>query len=131
MFSFDVSAIDIVLVVAVIVLLFLYPAHKKTQASTTERSHTPIIEKPYVPIVEKSSAPIIEEPHVEEEKPLQEEHKVDFSTIKSEDIAPKSSEIPLKCVHTFGYLGNRSKNTLIPDECLGCPKVMRCISQKG
>jgi hypothetical protein len=130
MFSFDVSAIDIVLIVAIIVLLFLYSASKKSRASTTEKSHTPIIEKPYVPIVEKPYAPIVEESQVEEIKPLQEKHEVVSETFKSEDIAPKSSASPPNCVHNFGYLGSRPKNTPIPDECLGCPKVMQCLSQK-
>jgi len=130
MFSFDVSAIDIVLVVAVIVLLFLYSAYKKSQTSPTEKSYTPLVEKPYVPILEKPYAPTIGESQVIEEKPLQEENEVISKTFKKQNIAPKSSASPPNCLHNLGYLGSRPKNTPIPDECLGCLKVMQCLLQK-
>jgi len=36
-------------------------------------------------------------------------------------------ERPSGCLHFFGYLRNIPKNTLIPDECLGCSKMVECL----
>jgi hypothetical protein len=36
-------------------------------------------------------------------------------------------ERPPGCLHFFGYLRNIPKNTLIPDECLGCSKMVECL----
>ncbi len=36
-------------------------------------------------------------------------------------------ERPSGCLHFFGYLRNMPKNTLIPDECLGCSKMVECL----
>jgi len=36
-------------------------------------------------------------------------------------------ERPSGCQHFFGYLRNMPKNTLIPDECLGCSKMVECL----
>jgi hypothetical protein len=43
--------------------------------------------------------------------------------------APKThvQERPSGCLHFFGYLRNMPKNTLIPDECLGCSKMVECL----
>jgi len=43
--------------------------------------------------------------------------------------APKTHvrERPSGCLHFFGYLRNIPKNTLIPDECLGCSKMVECL----
>jgi len=34
---------------------------------------------------------------------------------------------PAECSHFFGYLKGIPKNTLIPDECFRCPKMVQCI----
>ncbi len=31
------------------------------------------------------------------------------------------------CIHHFGYLANRDKEAPIPQECIICLKVLRCI----
>lgn len=33
------------------------------------------------------------------------------------------------CPHSFGYLNNRPKGTPIPDVCLTCPKITKCMLQ--
>jgi len=33
------------------------------------------------------------------------------------------------CPHSFGYLSNRPKGTSIPDVCLTCPKITKCMFQ--
>jgi len=32
-----------------------------------------------------------------------------------------------KCLNTFGYLGERSKGTEIPEECMMCQKLISCM----
>ena len=127
MFSFDVSAIDVVLALAVVVLLFFYSAHKKPKAPPIEKAHSSMIEETHVPAVEKSYAPIVEEPRVEETTQVREEYEVISKPAKLEDITSRSSESSPNCVHNFGYLESRPEKTSIPDECLGCPKVIKCL----
>ena len=31
------------------------------------------------------------------------------------------------CLHHYGYLHSLPKNTPIPDECFGCPKIVDCL----
>ena len=31
------------------------------------------------------------------------------------------------CTHKFGHLKSLPKNTPIPDECFGCPKILECL----
>jgi len=31
------------------------------------------------------------------------------------------------CSHEFGYLWSRPKDSAIPDECLICPRILRCM----
>ncbi len=38
---------------------------------------------------------------------------------------------PPGCSYYFGYLGELPKNTPIPDECLGCLKIMECLIKRS
>jgi hypothetical protein len=31
------------------------------------------------------------------------------------------------CIHQFGYLKDHPKDTPVPDECFGCPKILHCL----
>ena len=105
MFSFDVSAIDIVLAMAVVVLFVLYVAKK--QESERDLSTT-----------------------VEKVETLQENQKTASRTSKSrKNVRAKSQADFRNCVHSFGYLRSLPRNTPIPDECLGCPTVVQCVFQ--
>jgi len=103
MLSFDISAIDVVLLIAVIVLLLLFITQKRSQSATesqlTIQDRGGILEKP-----ETTSKPS-----------------------KNKLSAKQSSMDFQKCIHHFGYLRNLPQNTSVPDECFGCPKVMRCL----
>lgn len=41
----------------------------------------------------------------------------------------KPSPSPRNCPHFFGYVRSLPKNTPIPDECLGCPWIVQCLTQ--
>ena len=47
------------------------------------------------------------------------------------DLSVKTSsnkeKDPAECLNHFGYLANRDKETTIPQECISCLKVLKCI----
>ncbi len=103
MLSFELSAIDIVLLVAVMALFLLFITQRRGQVSTGSR----------LPVQDQER--ILEEPEAADQSTVQE-----FSE-------PRSAICFEKCVHNFGYLKNLPQNTPVPSECFGCPKVMRCL----
>ena len=42
----------------------------------------------------------------------------------------KEEKNHIKCPHNFGYLSKLPKNTLIPEECFFCSRVIDCIAPK-
>jgi hypothetical protein len=63
------------------------------------------------------------------EKPLEQVEPQKFFEKRQVPIAPPKhlQEKPSGCLNFFGYLRNMPKNTLIPDECLGCAKMVECL----
>lgn len=43
------------------------------------------------------------------------------------EMSSNEEKDPIECLHHFGYLANREKNTPIPQECINCPKALKCI----
>jgi len=39
----------------------------------------------------------------------------------------RESEQAVNCPHHLGYLKSRSKNEVVPDSCLTCPKILQCM----
>jgi len=103
MLSFELSAIDVVLVVAVLILFSLYVGRKPGASKTEPKSN------------------------VENAQKLQEKPKMTAKTQKSKAQAAQPPASFQKCAHHFGYLRNLPRNTPVPDECFGCPRVMRCL----
>jgi hypothetical protein len=103
MLSFEVSAIDVVLMISVIVLLALF--------ITQKRSHV---------VTESQSSTLTEEIKAEDQE--KEDQIIARDSKKGENISRFQ-----KCIHHFGYLSNLPQNTSVPDECFGCPKAMRCL----
>lgn len=103
MLSFEVSAIDLILAVAVIILLIFY---MKNSSAKTPAQEELLVEKENL-----SRKPDIEDARLEKEitKPT-----------------PKPQTDSAKCTYSFGYLRKLDKGASIPDECLGCSRVMEC-----
>jgi len=101
--SFELSVIDIALVIAVVILLMLFLTHKHGQLTT--KSELPITGQ------EKTS-----------EKP-----KVPVKTAQEKISKTQSPMDFQECAHHFGYLRNLPKGTPVPDECFGCKKILRCL----
>jgi len=103
MFSFEVSAIDIVLLIAAMILLLLIITQRKGQAA----AESPLSIR-------------------DTKKPLKKPETTDETAINK--FSEEQPQVGFqKCVHHFGYLRNFPKNTPVPDECFGCPKVLRCL----
>jgi hypothetical protein len=185
MFPFDLSFIDIALLIAITALIVLYvtlllrlkPSTKPTlEAHLDEETHIEgethieeergpekprttigdqtrrleIPEEPRKPVEasetrEKLFVPVgnrevPEEPEVQIETgevpeipKMPEEPVESFEFPKAEEetlaakppkVSPKSSS---ECPHYFGYLKKLPKNVPIPDECLGCVRIMECL----
>lgn len=118
MLSFEMSAIDLILAVAVIILLILY---------LTKSSAKPPVEEKM--LVEKESSS--REPVMEATLP---ETTISEATVPEEEIeSPVSSQPQPKtgsagCPYGFGYLRKLDKEASIPDGCLGCSRIMECYS---
>jgi len=101
--SFEVSVIDIALVIAVVILLMLFLTHRHGQ-STTES----------------------ELPMTGQKKPS-EKPKVSVKVAQEKISKTQSPTDFQECVHHFGYLRNLPKGTPVPDECFGCKKILQCL----
>jgi len=103
MLSFELSAIDLVLAIAVIILLIL---HIK-KASTKPSKEKVLIKNG------NSSKQTMEDlkPEKEMERPT-----------------PKPQTDSTKCPYGFGYLKKLDKGASIPDKCLSCFRIMECYS---
>ena len=103
MFTFDLSATDFILAVAIVTLFVFVLSDRRSRATTVKDTHDNKEN-----ISRKSN---LETKNNKEKKP-------------SDKLTPTNFQ---KCVHRFGYLKNLPQNTPVPDECFGCPEVMRCL----
>jgi hypothetical protein len=103
MLSFEVSAIDVVLLVAVLVLLLLFISQRRGHSAAEPRLDTDVQEK------------------------LSKKKAVKVEKAAEDSVKKQSTEGFQECAHEFGYLKDMPKNTPVPDECFGCPNVLRCM----
>jgi hypothetical protein len=108
MLSFELSAIDIILALAVIVLLVLYITKSSAKPSTEEK-----------PLIERKSP---------SEKPAEEIAMPGGERRRLMSSQPQPQTGSVKCPYGFGYLRKRDKEASIPDECLGCSRILECSS---
>jgi len=101
MLSFELSVMDLVLVIAIITLLILYI----TKASTRYDVKPKLSSK--------------------QEKVSEESDRC--KTPKSPNGSP---ELPLKCPHHFGYLRTLPLGSSVPEECYSCSRMMQCLFQR-
>lgn len=105
MLSFDISVIDVVLSIVILILLLLFVTQRKGQSGTVRRTTM------------MSGKETLEEPEV-------------GGKISVEINPDKPSADSFQgCVHQFGHLRSMPKSTAVPEECFGCPKVLRCMFQ--
>jgi cytoskeletal protein RodZ len=105
MLSFDLSAIDVVLLVAVLILFSLYVARKPRASRTESKFESNADKKRTIPLIKKKNS---------------------STKLKTSSSTQPNAESQ-NCAHEFGYLKDLPRNTPVPDECFGCPKVMQCL----
>jgi hypothetical protein len=103
MLSFDITAVDVVLLIAVLVLFLLFIAQRRSQ----------VVSETQLPAHDRVEIP---------EKP-----ETTVQASKGKPSVRHSPEDFQRCIHNFGYLKNLPANTPVPDECFGCTKAMRCL----
>jgi len=64
----------------------------------------------------------VQNPEIRRENPQK-----PFQFAKKHD-EKKPSEAAKSCSHFFGYVKTLPKNTPIPDECLWCPSIVKCLT---
>lgn len=104
MLSFELSAIDLILAIAVIILLMLYITKLSAKPSSGEKL-----------LVGKEGS---------SEKPATEATTPEEETKRLMTMQPQTGSV--RCLYGFGYLKKLDKEAPIPDECLGCSRIMEC-----
>ena len=106
MLSFEMSAIDLILAIAVIILLILYIT--KSSVKPPPREKLLVEEKK----PSKKSATEATTPEEERKKLMSTQPQTDST----------------KCPYGFGYLKKLDKGASIPEKCLSCSRIMECYS---
>ena len=106
MLSFELSAIDIVLAIAIIILLLLH--------------------------MKRTPAKYVIEPELSrnKRKTLEESRKniVMPKTSRKEELSYTGSlESSMDCPHHFGYLKTLPLGSSVPQECYNCSRMMQCL----
>lgn len=104
MLSFDLSAIDLVLVIAAVIILLLYVIRPSQSSARSSPS-----------VKEKRTGIRI---------------KI-FNIFRSKKIKASSQVSSFKCPYYFGYLNNISNESSIPEECYICPRMIQCAAREA
>lgn len=126
--SFMAQTLEVVGISRILALCLLvggvYSYSNKVKGSLHEEFIIPeqlIQERRTVETVDQDIAEAVDEDTVEVVAPIQEEH------LHSERIDEDSEREPASvCRYQLGYLRTLPKNAPIPDECLGCSRVIEC-----
>ena len=100
MLSFEISVIDVVLVLAIIVLLILYITKLSTKS----------VAEPEEKGAEKPSKAVGTQKSIEERR-----------------LQTRPQTRSLECPYHFGYLKKLPEHAPIPDECFRCPRMSECF----
>lgn len=106
MLSFELSVMDIVLAIAIIILLLLHISRMPTKSATEQKLSR------------------------ENRKPSKQSRKniVKLNTSKKKESSyTRSLEGSVKCPHRFGYLKTLPFGSSVPEECYGCSRMMQCL----
>jgi len=107
MISFEVSAIDIILVIAIFVLLILYMT-KLSEKSPEKTSFLPKVKKVVEPEKPKSWSRTDYT-----ESPLASRPRTDYN----------------ECPRGFGNIRKLGEDNSVSERCLGCYEIMECYSE--
>jgi hypothetical protein len=105
MLPFELSAIDLILVIAVVVLLILF---------LFKSSVKPSLQKKVTEHVERHRRQSMMTP------------VSDLEPEGRERISHQSQAASSECPYGFGYVRKRRRDGPIPDKCLGCSRLIEC-----
>lgn len=97
------------------------------EAKTSEPPNALIENKVSVIKVSKESESLENSPQTLESKPDLKPPKTNNKLTIKQTENDKRKERPEGCNHHFGYLGTLPKNTVTPDECYSCSKLIDCF----
>jgi hypothetical protein len=107
MLSFEISAVDVVLMIAMLVLFALFVTRGKNQPTAALRQG------------------------IDHQKGMSEETEMGEKTFAEGSFSRQPADGFRGCVHQFGFLRSMPENTAVPAECFGCPEVLRCMFKNG
>jgi hypothetical protein len=140
MLSFEISAVDLALFIAIIILFILYLRSSPNFDWLNKEKRT----KRFKTGSERTQERDQEERHVSFEtvnektqERDQEERHVSFETVNEKtqernefmDTEKRGLVVPLisgRCPYNFGYLRKLSDEASIPSECLECSRILEC-----
>lgn len=64
---------------------------------------------------------------IREIEPLKPEKIIEPPKLETTQPLKEASKSDGKCAYFVGYLNKRAKNTPIPEECLSCEDMMKCL----
>ncbi len=103
MLSFELSVVDVVLVMAIIVILLLQLKKAPTESSTEKLSD-------------------------EKGRPLEDlKSLITRNTSRKREIPTHAPEGSVDCSHHFGYLKTLPLGSVVPEECRSCSRATRCF----
>jgi len=120
MLPFELSTIDLILAIAVIILLILYIAKSSVKPPTEEKL-----------LAEEARAKIFERFRSKLSKVLDRLSSLSFFAGEGRRkvvVMRERATASTKCPYGFGYLKKFDKDGSIPDKCLVCSRLMECFS---
>lgn len=119
MFSLDPALVNVLLIAAVVTLSILFVVVLVKINPSTETAQN----------IQAEIDADVDRPKAIETSPTP-RHSVSEITKQEKTITPTRTEVVVRnndCLHYYGYLRTLPKNTPIPDECLGCQRVVECL----
>jgi hypothetical protein len=90
----------------------------------------------YIFILRKIGSKKVSVEHITKERARAKESpmKISQKSTEEEKLSHRTtqrnpSSRPESCTHKFGYLGTLPKNSKIPDSCLGCSLILKCLTE--
>ena len=128
MLSFELSVVDIVLVMAIIILLLLFMTGGNTKNTKEPELSCKNWKDEILRRVTKGKEESLRRTKKREtlEEPRKNVVTPETSEKKESSIAPSPEGSP-ECSHHFGYLKTLPLGSIVPEECHTCSRAMQCF----
>ncbi len=109
MLPFELSAIDLILVIAVVVLVVLFVARSSVKTPVEEGAVSRVAKA-------RPRSTVAAVADVEEDS--------------RERFPPQPQRASSQCTYGFGYLRKRPRDAPVPDGCLSCSRMIECSGSR-